>query len=190
MARILIVYSTVDGHTRAISERMRQSLESSGDTVTLASLSDAARPDVRLFERVVIGASIRYGKHRPEVFDFIDLNRESLKDRPSAFFSVNVVARKPGKDAPATNPYVKAFLKRTTWQPDLIGVFGGKIDYQKYGFLDRNMIRLIMWITHGPTDPAASVDFTNWDGVEAFARQIARLQVKPEGAKLSVSTDV
>jgi menaquinone-dependent protoporphyrinogen oxidase len=176
MTRILIAYSTVDGHTRVICERLRQSLESAGHAVTLAVLSPDERPDPSPYETIVIGASIRYGKYRPEVFDFIESNRRSLAEKPSAFFSVNVVARKPGKDTPDGNPYMKIFRRKTTWQPALLGVFAGKVDYPKYGFFDRQMIRFIMWLTHGPTDPTACVEFTNWQSVEAFARQIASLQ--------------
>ena len=176
MARILIAYSTVDGHTRAICERLRRSLEGGGHSVTLASLSEPDHPDLRLFEKVVIGASIRYGRYRPEVYDFIRLNRQSLEEKPTAFFSVNVVARKPGRDTPAANPYVRSFTRKTTWRPALLAVFAGKIDYPKYGFVDRQVIRLIMWLTHGPTDPRACIDFTNWEGVDAFAGRIASLQ--------------
>ena len=50
-------------------------------------------------------------------------------------------------------PYIKKFLKRTSWKPKVLGVFAGKIDYPKYNFFDKQMIRLIMWITKGPTDP-------------------------------------
>ena len=34
------------------------------------------------------------------------------------------------------------------------------------------MIRLIMWMTKGPTDPNSTFDFTNWDEVDAFGRSI------------------
>jgi menaquinone-dependent protoporphyrinogen oxidase len=34
------------------------------------------------------------------------------------------------------------------------------------------MIRLIMWITGGPTDPKRVVEFTDWRQVEAFGRVI------------------
>src|SRR5690348_1719933 len=100
MARILIAYSTVDGHTRRICERVQRALEGDGHEVTLASLGDSARPDAARFDKVVIGASIRYGKHRQEVFDYIRQQQPALESRPSAFFTVNAVARKPGKDTP------------------------------------------------------------------------------------------
>ncbi|HET8744162.1 MAG TPA: menaquinone-dependent protoporphyrinogen IX dehydrogenase [Ramlibacter sp.] len=175
MSRILIAYSTVDGHTRRICERMQRLLEGAGHAVTLASLSDAQRPDARAFEKVVIGASIRYGKHRQEVFDFIGQQRSALEDRPSAFFTVNAVARKPGKDTPEGSPYIRSFRKLTAWRPQLVGVFAGKIDYQRYGFVDRQVIRFIMWLTRGPTDPHACVEFTDWEKVEAFAREVGDL---------------
>jgi menaquinone-dependent protoporphyrinogen oxidase len=38
------------------------------------------------------------------------------------------------------------------------------------------MIRFIMWMTKGPTGRDAVVEFTDWPQVEAFGREIARLQ--------------
>lgn len=176
MARILIAYSTVDGHTRTICERLRHTIENAGHDVTLASLDDREPPQPQSFDRVVIGASIRYGKHRKNVYDFIQANRQWLEDRPSAFFTVNVVARKPEKDSPETNPYIKGFERKTPWRPTLVGVFAGKIDYPKCGFFDRQVIRLIMWITNGPTDPRGCYEFTDWDRVEEFARRVSLMQ--------------
>ncbi|GAB3668400.1 menaquinone-dependent protoporphyrinogen IX dehydrogenase [Ramlibacter alkalitolerans] len=175
MARILLAYSTVDGHTRSICERVQGVLEDAGHAVTLASLSAGGPPDAGGFDKVVIGASIRYGKHRPEVFTFIRQQQAALERRPSAFFTVNAVARKPGKDTPEGSPYIRSFRKLTTWRPALVGVFAGRIDYRRYGFVDRHVIRLIMWLTHGPTDPRACVEFTDWASVDAFARRVVEL---------------
>jgi menaquinone-dependent protoporphyrinogen oxidase len=175
MSRILLAYSTVDGHTRKICDRLRRCLEGQGHAVTLAALGDTAPADVTSHDKVVIGASIRYGKHRQEVYDFIRINQRALEDRPSAFFSVNVVARKPGKDSPETNPYMKVFRRKSAWQPALLAVFAGKIEYPRYGFIDRQMIRFIMWLTHGPTGAQDCVEFTNWANVDAFGHRVARL---------------
>ena len=172
MASVIMVYSTTDGHTVTICNRIQEILEQQGHTVTSAELEPGADIDLTPYERIVIGASIRYGKHKPEVAGFIESNIESLRAKPSAFFSVNAVARKPEKRDPDTNPYVRKFLQSISWQPPVIGVFGGKIDYPKYGFVDKTMIRFIMWMTKGPTDPASTTEFTDWDAVEAFARRI------------------
>lgn len=175
MARLLLAYSTVDGHTQEICEHLRRCLENEGHAVTLAPIGDTMPSGVVSYDKVVVGASIRYGKHRPAVYEFIRMNQRLLESKPSAFFSVNVVARKPGKDSPDTNPYMKAFTRKTAWRPTLLGVFAGKIDYQRYGFLDRQVIRFIMWMTHGPTGSHDCVDFTNWASVDAFARRVSSL---------------
>ena len=175
MAKILIIYSTTDGQTRKICHRLQQVIERQTHRVTVISVEDAPHIDLTDFDKIVIGASIRYGKHGPLIVDFIEKNRLVLESKPNAFFSVNVVARKPEKSKPENNPYLQKFLKRIVWKPKELGVFAGKIDYPSYHFFDRFMIRLIMWMTHGPTDPMAVVEFTDWKQVESFGRRISEM---------------
>ena len=172
--RVLILCSTIDGHTRQICERLAHNFNAAGLSATIEDLTPSSSIDPPRFDAMVIGASIRYGKHRQEVTDFIEQHREYLESTPSAFFSVNAVARKPEKRAPDTNPYVKKFLGTISWRPPLVGIFGGKIDYPKYGVFDRNMIRLIMWITKGPTDVNGTFEFTDWDAVDAFGKNVSQ----------------
>lgn len=168
MARIVFIYSTVDGHTLSICRCLQQIVERAGHAASLREVSASVAPDLSDGDRIVIGASVRYGKHRLEVARLIENNIAILQTRPSAFFSVNAVARNPEKRSRYTNPYVKKFLAGISWQPALVGVFGGKIDYPKYGIFDKTMIRCIMWVTKGPTDPNATVEFTDWDQVKRF----------------------
>ena len=173
MSKVAIFYSTTDGHTIEICKRIRQTLESAGHAVEVFDLMDGPGLQAGAFDKVVIGASIRYGKHQPLVGEFIDRHQATLEAHPNALFSVNVVARKPEKNTPETNPYLQKFLKQIAWKPQHLGVFAGKIDYPSLGFVDKHMIRLIMWITKGPTDPALTVEFTDWDKVDEFARLVA-----------------
>lgn len=172
MAKILIVYATTDGQTTKISARLQQVMEQQGHQVTAVKVQEADAVDPASFDKIIVGASIRYGKHSPLITRFIEKNRPILESRPNAFFSVNVVARKPEKSIPEQNPYLQKYLRRISWKPRELAVFAGKIDYPSYTFFDRLMIRLIMWITKGPTDPRAVIEFTDWEKVEAFGRQI------------------
>ena len=182
MARILIAYSTVDGHTRKICERIAERVSSAGHTVKIDEIVDNSTLDVAAFDGIVIGASIRYGKHRPSVFEFIERRRAALESKPTAFFTVNVVARKPGKDTPDGNSYMRKFLEQSRWKPTLLGVFAGKIDYARYGPIDRAMIRFIMWMTKGPTDPKTCIEFTDWAAVDRFADGVSGLASLPESS--------
>jgi menaquinone-dependent protoporphyrinogen oxidase len=169
MHQNLIIYSSTDGQTIKICERIMSII---GDC-KIVSIDEAKNENLSKYEKVIVGASIRYGRHKPELYEYISENCDHLIDINASFFSVNVVARKPEKNTPLTNPYVQKFLSISQWHPSLIGVFAGKIDYPRYGVLDKFMIRLIMWITKGPTDTKNVYEFTNWDDVDSFAKKIS-----------------
>ena len=171
MSNILIIYSTTDGHTKTICERIKNFL-TNGNFVELLSLEDAKKVDLYNFEKIIIGASIRYGKHSRELYKFINLNKNTLDQKKNAFFSVNVVARKPEKNTAETNPYINKFLKISKWKPNKISVFAGKVDYPNYNFFDKYIIKFIMFITKGPTDTSQSYEFTDWSKVEDFAKEL------------------
>ena len=164
----LIIYSTTDGQTISIAEKIGEVLENS----IVISVTDAESLNLNDFETIVIGASIRYGKHKPEVYKFIKDNLEVLDAKKNAFFSVNVVARKPEKNTPDTNPYMQKFLELSKWSPKSLSVFAGKIDYPQYRFVDKQMIRFIMWMTKGPTNINGTFEFTDWKKVESFAKEL------------------
>ena len=143
--------------------------------VTLVPLVNCTAEDLKTFDTIVIGASIRYGKHNPKVIDFVNHNAAILDSKANAFFSVNVVARKPEKNTPETNPYLQKFLRQIVWKPKHLAVFAGKLNYPSYRFVDRMMIRFIMWMTRGPTDIRNIYEFTDWKQVEEFGRQVGAM---------------
>ena len=167
----LRIYSSTDGHTKIISEKIRNNLKNSNNA-ELVSLDQAINLDLSKFNKIIIGASIRYGRHSSDLYKFIKSNKDILEQKKTAFFSVNVVARKIEKSNPETNPYIKKFLKISNWKPDKVAVFAGKVDYPNYRFFDKYIIKLIMFITKGPTDTTQSYEFTNWSKVDAFAKEL------------------
>ena len=170
----LIIYSTTDGQTRKICEKIKE-YSINKNSCEIISLDEAFQREVEKYDQIIIGASIRYGRHNPRIYEFIQYNRNILDKKKSAFFSVNVVARKPKKNTPDTNPYIKKFLKRTSWKPTKLGVFAGKIDYPRLSFINRNIIRLIMLFTGGPTNINNSYEFTNWQNVKKFTSEFDKM---------------
>ena len=169
--KILIVYSSTDGHTINICKHIYKNLETAHDP-ELKDLKKIQQCDLENAEIIIIGASIRYGDHSNELYNFVRNDKKIIESKENAFFSVNAVARKPEKNQPETNPYIKKFLKRTSWNPNKMAVFAGKIDYPKYNFFDKHMIRLIMWITKGPTNLTKTYEFTDWSKVDEFIEKI------------------
>ena len=171
MSNFLVIYSSRDGHTKTICERIKNYLND-GNLVELFSLEEAKKIDLSNFEKIIIGASIRYGRHSKELYNFITLNKNVLDKKKCAFFSVNVVARKPEKNTAETNPYLNKFLKISKWKPNKIEVFAGKVDYPNYNLIDKYIIKFIMFVTNGPTDTSQSYDFTDWSKVDDFSKEL------------------
>ncbi|WP_445957224.1 menaquinone-dependent protoporphyrinogen IX dehydrogenase [Yeosuana sp.] len=171
---LLIIYSSVDGQTLKICNALAEQLKEQNQPVEIYSI-DTFNKDLKPYDKIVIGSSIRYGVHNKKIIDFINSHKEELEAKKSVFFSVNLVARKPEKSTPTENPYVVKFFKTIDWKPTLVEVFAGKIDYKKYNFFDRKMIQLIMWMTHGPTNKDAEIEYTNWEKVKSFGLKLIDL---------------
>lgn len=182
MASTLLLYSSVYGLSKQICERIQAHLTARGLRADVAPLVDHA-VEPAAYDAIVLGASIKHGKHHPSVLDFIRANRTLLESRPSALFSVNLVARKPGRNTPETNPYLKRLLAQSPWQPSLKAVFAGELDYARYGTFDKHMMRLVMWINRGPTDFASKVQFTDWSAVDRFAGEVGELTARASAAR-------
>jgi len=166
----LILYSTTDGQTLKICERIKKMVSSEIDIVSLDNIKSI---ELDFYDLIILGASIRYGKHKLEVSNFVLNNKEFLESKKTAFFSVNAVARKDNKNTPESNPYILKFLKQTNWKPDYVEVFAGKINYPKYNLIDKYIIRFIMWITKGPTNIKNVYEFTDWAKVDNFASKFS-----------------
>ncbi|WP_298262777.1 menaquinone-dependent protoporphyrinogen IX dehydrogenase [uncultured Lutibacter sp.] len=170
--RIGIIYATVDGHTLKICNELVKTIEEKGKKVDLFTI-DTFNKNISDFDKLIIGSSIRYGVHHEKIIEFINKNKPQLDTIKTAFFSVNLVARKPEKNTAETNPYVIKFFKNITWKPTIVEVFAGMLDYKKYKTFDRIMIQFIMWMTKGPTDKNTKIEYTNWKKVKQFGERLA-----------------
>ena len=172
-SKLLILYSTVDGHTKDICNYIYKKLKGRKN-VSIISVEDSANYDLSDFEEIVIGASVRYGYHRKNVYKFIQQNIEKLDKVKTAFFSLNLTARKPEKSTPETNPYVIKFLKKVKWEPTIKEVFAGRLDYPSLDKLNKLAILFIMFITNGPKDTSKTYELTDWEKVDSLINSISK----------------
>ncbi|WP_115716910.1 menaquinone-dependent protoporphyrinogen IX dehydrogenase [Gallaecimonas mangrovi] len=169
----LLAYSSVDGQTRAIMQTIAKELQAQGHQVRFCDIERHGEPEWDGIDAVVVGAAVRYGDHRPGLYAFVKAQAVELTARPNAFFSVNMTARKAGKDTPEGSRYIEKFLEKSPWHPQRLAVFAGALQWDKYRFFDKLMIRFIMKITKGPTDTRQNVDMTDWAAVKAFAKNLS-----------------
>ena len=91
MSGSLIIYSSTDGHTKIICEKIK-SISKNNSSIKIISLSEVNDLNLQIYEHIIIGASIRYGKHDKNLYKFISLNnnwksgREILVEQSSDKF--------------------------------------------------------------------------------------------------------
>ena len=172
-SKLLILYSTVDGHTKHICEYMSEKLNKKKD-ITISSFEESDKFNISDFSEIVLGASVRYGYHRKNVYEFINTNKETLEKKKTAFFSLNLTARKPEKNTPETNPYIIKFLKKVQWEPTIKAVFAGRLDYPSLDCANKLAILFIMVITNGPKDISQVYELTDWGKVDDLIGSISK----------------
>lgn len=174
MKKTLLLYSGQDGQTLKIMHFIQSQLTATHHC-ELRNLHQTKKIDATEYDLVIIGAAVRYGGLNKKLYQFIQQNVETLNATSNGFFCVNLTARKAGKDTPESSVYMKKFLKRSIWLPQKQAVFAGALKYPQYNMFDRTMIRFIMKITGGETDPTKEVEYTDWQKVAEFADEVARI---------------
>jgi menaquinone-dependent protoporphyrinogen oxidase len=174
---MLLFYATRDGQARLIATKIAATL---GERNILAAPHDLAQslPTADQLESaplLALVASVRYGRHLQEAEQLLALHDTLKRPPPLALASVNLTARKAGKDTADGNAYLRKWIARHRHKPAVAAAIAGRLDYPRYDWLDRQMIRLIMKMTGGPTDPRAQVEYTSWPAVVRFAEAIANL---------------
>jgi menaquinone-dependent protoporphyrinogen oxidase len=173
-----LYYATRDGQGRRIATRIADRLGAQGFHVMPQDLG-IVMPQPQTLSRaslLVVIAAVRYGRHLPEAERLLTAYGALAPRPPLVLASVNLTARKPGKDTPEGNAYLRKLIARHALQPVASAAIAGRLDYPRYTWWERQIIRMIMLMTGGPTDLGATVEFTSWDAVDALAERIAALQ--------------
>ena len=76
----LLIYSTTDGQTISISKKISSFLDKNSK-VDIISLNEAPKLALNDYDQIIIGASIRYGKHKPELYQFINRYKATLENK-------------------------------------------------------------------------------------------------------------
>ena len=173
-SRILIAYATTHGQTATIASRIQGHLEQLGATVTVVNVKERTAPPLDEFDGVIVGASIIARGHQPAVAAFIREHVRALNTMPSAFFSVSASAGSAHEKGRAAARRVRdAFLADTGFTPSIAVSIAGAIKYTRYNILLRWYMKKASKMNGGSTDTSRDHEYTDWQQVEAFARQFA-----------------
>ncbi|MFO1302594.1 MAG: flavodoxin domain-containing protein [Burkholderiales bacterium] len=195
MGTILLAYSTWNGQTRRIAERIAATLRGSGRTVDVVEVAAGgpAQIDMARYDAAIVAASIRMGKHAPPIVAFVRQHRDRLAAIPNMFITVSLSAygvvdptanadrkRRAGAEVEKT---IARFVKDTGWTPNETHSVAGALLYLQYGFFLRMLMRFISGVVGASTDMSRNHEYTDWAAVERCANEFAaRCEVKAGAA--------
>ncbi len=172
MAKVLVLYASVEGQTERIAQRIAGLLREAGHAVRLQRAGAAL--DLADCEALVVGASVHYGHHPRALARALRQRAAQLAGKPGAFFSVSLSGGGPGAKPAAAKRYLERFLKRARWQPHHAASFGGALVYSQYGWFKRLLVLGFVAAAGGDTETSRDYEYTDYEAVAAFAAAFAR----------------
>jgi menaquinone-dependent protoporphyrinogen oxidase len=161
--KVLVAYASKYGSTGGVAEAIGKELCNGGVAVDVCRLKNIG--DLNLYRGVVVGSAIYMGKWLPEAVEFVERNREVLRQVPVIYFLVCITMCKPTEEnRRKVLAYLDPVLKAVPQvQPLKIGAFAGALDYRNLSW----PIKLIMKLKGAPEG-----DFRNWDALRAWATSL------------------
>jgi menaquinone-dependent protoporphyrinogen oxidase len=174
MARYVVVYASREGQTRSVAERVAEELRAQAhDADAFDHRAAEAEAAVAHADAVVLAGSVHMGRIHDGLARFSERCAVPLSGRPSALIVVCLTASKHGPEAEATmQGYVAAFLRATTWKPDVVEFVAGALRPSRLGFLRRTLVTFLSRQEGRPVPPEG-VEFTDWEAVQRFARTLS-----------------
>lgn len=171
MSYVLVIYASHYGQTRGIAERIAERLQHRGHEVELRNALEGA-PRADSFDAVILGSRVELGKHAKVIEEYIRDNREMLHKVPTAFFSVSMsAAGKPAGSDP--NGYLEKTFTSLGWAPSEAAAFGGSLQYRRYNWLTRMVMKAISKRGGHSTDTSKNHYYTDINAVVDFADRFA-----------------
>lgn len=161
--QVLVTYATKYGATAEIAAKIGQTLQQAGFQADVLPAGEVG--DVAAYQAVIVGSAVYVGKWRKEAVEFLEDNEDALAQRLVWIFSSGPTGEGDAEELlkgwllPEAQ---KALVERI--QPRGIVVFHGELDQQKLNLLEK-------WVIKNVKAPLG--DFRNWDGITAWATEIA-----------------
>ena len=180
--RILVAFQTAEGQTGKIANRIAEVLRGDGANVDVHTADSAPAPDA--YDGVIVGGSIHAGRYGPALIDYVKTNASALNAMPSALFQVSLTsANLDEQHTAAAHRMMQELLDDTGFDPDLVAMFAGAVLYTRYGWIKRGMMRAIVAAEGGDTETTHDHEYTDWNAVEHFARDVGALALAASPAR-------
>ena len=178
--RALVAYGSKYGSTKEIAERIGKNLAQSGMAVDVRDVKED--PDVKVsdYDLAVIGSGIYAGKWMKPVKKFLANGTAAKGKCKVAVFACCMDAADPKLVEDASKRYLADVVAETKADPVATGLFAGVVDFNKYGFVVKGIMKSIVSKRVEEKDgkeAAANMpmvtDNRDWNSIDAWSKDLA-----------------
>jgi menaquinone-dependent protoporphyrinogen oxidase len=155
----LILYMSRHGTTEKVAQLLKDKLGKS--RCSLINLAENPKPDLNLYETVIIGGSIHVGHIQKEIADFCHTNQDILLTKHLGLFICFMEKEKGQLE------FNMAFPEMLRKHAKAQGLFGGELLFEKMNFIERTIIRKIKKVK-------SSVSDLDYEAINAFAASLLK----------------
>ncbi len=168
--KILVTYASQSGSTGGVAEAIGKTLAEGGAHVDVRPVQAVTSLDG--YTAVVLGSAIHSGKWLPEAINFLQSNQSHLRQLPTAFFLVCMMA---AADTEMNRSAIAQWLaeEQALVRPVALGRFAGALFPNKYFFTTTICLRIFLAYLKLPGG-----DYRNWDAIRAWSKTILPLLVQ------------
>jgi menaquinone-dependent protoporphyrinogen oxidase len=177
--KALVAFGTKYGSTERVAEVIASVLRSEGMTTAVLDLRTKERPDIDGYDLLVIGSGICVGSWSKGALRFLEENRGKLASKHVALFACSgdvVFGRKPIEEC--RKLYLDDVANNySLTDPISTALFGGEIDFDKYGFLVKTVLKSVgasKNLEDKGVDLSKPYDFRDWDEIRRWAGSLVR----------------
>lgn len=176
--RVLILFSSRHGHTRRIAEFIASGVCEHGWEPDVRDVETEPPGHLTGYAAALLVASIHYGRHAKRIVAFARNHHQTLDVLPSGFVSVSMT--QASVDSTTLDPQLRRrahedlsvaighFIEATGWHPRAIHRAAGALQYTRYGWFTRWVMKRIAKSQAGSTDTSRDHEYTDWDALERF----------------------
>lgn len=172
--KALVAFGTKYGSTADVAEKIAFVLRREGADVKVLDLRTKVQVNVKDFDLLVIGSGIIAGSWTPEAISFLEESRDALIGKSVALFACcGDVVLKGSPPEECKKKYLAEIASKMYIDPVALGLFGGVLDFERYGFL-------VKAILHGAkksietkgVDLSKPYDFRDWNNINDWASSL------------------
>lgn len=151
-----IIYYSKHGTTERVAHLIGEDLN---DEISYISLKACSNPDIRTYDRIILGTSIYAGTPSRKVTQFCNKNQSLLEQKVIGLF---ICCMNKDKEAEEMNNAFPEYLQRLAIPK---AILGGEFLFDKMNFIEK-------FITRKITKIESSVSSLRYDAIKEFADRI------------------